>query len=379
MDFQAASERFDRGRQFGAEHIADSVEARDRDALWNGDLFRRLGDEGILTAHLQPEDGGSGLPASAIVDYFQGLAETSLDPGWIHAVSTHIFGCTLVVSKFGTTNQRRRYLQALGSGEAMGAWAHDEQAGPGDGSIIRTRATKMGQRWIIEGKKTCVVNASIADVFLVTAITDPDRGREGISVFLVDKKTRGCIPEKNLVMSGLRTATFANVTFDRCEVTGDNLLGSRGIFSSAIHAYGQRNALAAAMAPWIGIMRTVLQRCVTKTRSHYEMGRLATQSQRIRARLANMKIELELSSRLQHRAAWLLDHEMEGRDRDLVSARLFMSESLSRFLRDARTLLEISGDPELERLFRDADVFARVAGSADALRTLLGTSLLGLS
>jgi alkylation response protein AidB-like acyl-CoA dehydrogenase len=367
-----------RGKAFGEEYVAANVEARDNSRLWDAELFRRIGDEGILSAVLPTSDGGGGYDVRAIIAFLRGLGEGGVDPGLALAVAVHLFACALPISVFGSQSQRRRYLPALGTGEWMGALAHGEVWAHGQTLGIGTRATKSGSRWILDGKKTCVVNGPVADVFVVTAITDPDRARENISVFVVDKKTRGCSVGRPIDVSGLRTAVFSDVSFDRCEVSSDNLIGTRGAYSSSVQPWIQRAERAAYTAPWIGIMRVLLDRCVTRTRANHEFGRPASQSQQVRARLANMRIEYELCCKLQSRAAWQLDHEMPGRDRDIVSSRLFIDESLGRFMRDLRAFYSIDGDSVVERSMRDANAFVHRGGGTDALRTILGASLLGL-
>lgn len=378
MDTQDDGTR-ERGREFATRFVAESVESRDRDSHWDSALFRSMGDEGFLSACLPVAEGGEGFGAAAAVDLLRGFGEGAADMGLALAWSMHSFGCLSPLATFGGKIVRQKFVNGLSQGTIVGALAHEERFEASDRLGIRTRAHRSGSRWILEGTKTCVVNGPIADVFVVTAVTDPDRGKDGVSAFVVEKSMRGVQVGPTVNSFGLRTATISDLTLHRCEVSTDHVLGRQGTGLTDIHSSILRAERAALPAPWVGAMRRMLDQCITYVRSAHHFGRALCGSQQMRARIADLRIQYELCSRLLERSGWLLEHaESPGAARDLASARLFMTQSMRRMILEARFFFGVSGHSLVDRLSRDMAVFEQMGGGPDRLRPVIAGSLLNL-
>jgi hypothetical protein len=371
----------ERARAFAEREIAPSVAARDREARWDGDLFRRMGAAGLFRAGLPLGYGGSDLRARPVHDLLVGFGEGSGDPGLALAWSAHVSGAMLPILRFGSEAQRRRYLPALGRGERIGAFAHREPATEADPIGVRTRAERRGGRFLLRGTKTWVVNGAVADVLVVTAITDPRQTTRAVSAFLVDKDAPGIRVERRLETAGMRTATVAEIAFEDCEVPEESLLGAEGAGLAQTLRLVLRWQRGSALAPWVGLMRALLDRSVAHARERFQLERTLAASQAIRAVLADMKIRYELSLRLAARSAFQLEQGDAAADRDLAVAALYLTESAAQIARQAA---EIQGTEGLEagsltaRLCRDAAALGALGEEPALLRSVIAGSLLGL-
>ena len=375
------NEHWARARSFAEREIAGSVASRDRGTRWDDNLFRSMGEAGLLGAGLPRTYGGRELGALDVSHLLSGFGEGSGDAGLGLAWVAHAFGCGVPILRFGTEAQRRRYLPALGRGDWIGAVAHAESAVQNDPIGIQTRAERRGDRWILRGKKTWVVNGVVGRLFVVTAVTNPARQKEGVSTFLVENDAPGLRIGRRIETMGARTATLAELTFDDCEVPAGSLLGPEGTGLTHTYRLIQRWQRALLFAPWIGLMRSLLDQCVAHAREQIRLGRPLAHYQSIRATLADMKIRYELCRRLQARAAWQLDRADLCADRDIAVARLFLARSVADATRDAAQIHGARGaevDCLTERLYRDATVAGHLGEESDILRSVIAGSLLHL-
>lgn len=359
----------EQARAFAEAEVAGSVVVRDRAAAWGEGLLRAMGAAGLLGLVLPRAYGGAEGSAEALCGAMAGFGEGGGDAGLALAWGAHTLACAVPIVMLGSEAQRRRHLPGLCSGERIGGWAYDD--GPG----APTRATRCADGWVLEGRKLRVVNAPIAALFVVSAIT-----REGRSTFLVERDTPGLSIGSRMTSSGMRTATIAEVVLERCEVPEQALLAPEGAGLATVRLV-QRWERGCMLAPWLGLLRAALAQTVGFARDHHELGVPLAHSQALRARLADLRIRLELCERLQARAAWQLDHRAEHADRDLAVARLFVGESVTAIVRDAAELcapqaLELGH--AIERLVRDAPLAGLLGVRPDLLRSSIAGSLLGL-
>lgn len=373
--------QWERARAFAAEEAAGSVIARDRAARWDGELFRRLGAAGLLGAVLPRAAGGEGLPVALFSELLRGFGEGSADAGLALAWVAHVCGCAAPLWQFGTDAQRLRFLPLLARGDAVGAFAHHEQLSSPDATGVRTVAVHRDGRWVLSGTKSWVVNGPVADVFVVTAVTDPDRGKDGVSSFLIERSAPGLSVGRRIATPGLRTAALSELVLDGCEVPDSALLGAAGTGLSRTCRVIHRWERASLFAPWVGFTTTLLDRCVRHAREQLRFSRRLCESQTVRAVLADMRIRSEISLRMQARSAWQLGRGEDAGDRDLAIGALYLAVSAAEVTRAAVKLLGlagIEGDGVTERLFRDAAVIEALAGAADVLRPVVAADLVGL-
>lgn len=371
----------EQARAFAGRVVAGSVDERDREARWDRALFRRLGEEGLLAAVLPREFGGGGRPAADLVEAMLGFGEGSGDAGLALGWAAHTLGCGLPLARLGGAEQRRRHLPGLASGERVGSWAHAERPSAGDPVGVQTRAIRTADGWLIEGRKIGVVHAAHADVFVVSAVTEPARGRRGISTFLVERGAPGLFVAPRGEPAGPRTAAIGELVLDRCPVPEDSLLGPPGEGLRLTWGLVQRWERGCGAAAWLGASRAALARAAELARRRVRFGASLAGSQVVRGRLAELKIRVELCERLLARGARLLDADEPGGERELVSARLFLADSVAVIARELAGLdapLAAEPEPALARLARDAPFCGLLGVDVDVLRSILAGAVLGL-
>lgn len=367
MDWQETNH--EQARALAEAHVEASVVDRELASTWDGALFRRLGAAGLLGLAVPREYGGAGATAQALCAAMAGFGAGGSDAGLALAWAAHTLGCMAPIARLGSEAQRRRHLPGLCTGERLGGWAHE------DDPDAPTRASRRAGGWRLDGRKVRVVNAPVAGLFVITAITGETR-----SAFLVERDAPGLSIGPRLATSGMRTATISQIVLEGCEVDEQALLGSEGAGVASCRLV-QRWERGCMLAPWLGLLRGALACSVTQARARREYGVLLAQSQSLRARLADLRIRLELCERLLARAAWQLDHQGEDADRDLAVARLFVGEGVQIIVREAAEIcapqaLEL-GHP-LERLARDLPLVGLLGVRDDVLRSIIAGSLLGL-
>lgn len=372
----------ERARTFAVEHVAPSVAARDREARWEGELFRHLGAAGFLAPGLL---AGGKIAGCELSELLNGFAEGSADAGLSLAWGAHTAGCLVPLARLGSDAQHKRWLLALSTGQAVGAWAHLEPPPDREDAVtptgVGTRAVRRGSHFVLEGKKTWVVNGGIADLLIVTATTEATKGQHGVSTFLVPRETPGLVMKRRLDTLGMRTTVLSEVELRGCELDAGHLLGAEGTGLTGTFRLVQRWERVALFAPWIGLLRLVLDSIITQARAAARLGRPLALSQLGRATLADMKIRLELGIRLVARAAWQLDRGPQAGDLDIAVSQLFVAQSVQQILREA---LAVQGLPGLgseqlsARLQRDAAAICLLGGGQELLRSVIAGSLLGL-
>lgn len=364
------------------EAVAGTVAPRDRASRFDGDAFRALARAGLLGAPLAESFGGAGLGAQAFVRLLGGFGEGSGDAGLSLAWAMQVYGCALPIQRFGSTEQCRRLLPGLVSGERVGAFAHAERQPSIDPVGLRTVAVRRGASWVLKGTKTWVVNGPVADVFLVTAVTDPSRGRDGVSTFLVERDAPGLEIGRLIETVGLRTAAISELVLEGCEVPAGALLGAEGEGLVQVGRLVQRWLRVGLHAPWVGLQRALVNRTIVSVRERLVHGVPASHSQSVRAAIADMRIRSELMQRLVSRAAWHVERGEHDGERDVAVGALYALECASFVTREALRLQAEQGaesDRLAERLFRDAAALHALSnGGTDVLRSVIAGSILNL-
>ncbi len=190
------------------------------------EIFRKLGDLGVLGAVFPEELGGSGY---SYVDYSILVEELArVDPSIALSIAAHVSLCANHIFLAGDDAQRQKYIPKLASGEWIGAWALTEPESGSDAGGTRTAAVRQGDCWVINGSKTFTTNAHIADVFVVMAMTDRAQASHGISAIVVEKGTPGFRPGKKENKLGMRCSPTGELIFTDCRVPAANLIGKQG-------------------------------------------------------------------------------------------------------------------------------------------------------
>lgn len=378
MDSHQEDSHRERARAFATEEVTASVAFRDRERNWDPKLFGRMGERGLLGATIPKEEGGAGLSAVDLTELMLGFGEGGRDAGLCLSWAAHTLGCAMSIAWFGDTEQRRRHLPALCRGESVGALAHAEPQMEGDRLGISAQAAPRAGGFLLNGQKTWVVNGAVADLFVVTARTDIERGKEGVSTFLIERGTPGLRVEAPRDLLGMRTAGVADITLSDCYVPASDLLGPERAGLTQVYTRVLRWERALLGAAWAGVGRALLDHATAHARERQDLGRPLSQSQAIRARLADMRIHQGLCESVLAHAAWSLERSPETSDRSAATARLLIAGGAARTTHDALSIFGAAGDPLTERLHRDALVFEQLDGGTDRLRSVLAGALFGL-
>ena len=362
-------------REFAAREILPHVLKWDEAAEFPMEVVKKLGAMGLLGIIFPPEFGGAGL---GYVDYALVLEELSAVDGSLGlTVAAHNSLGTNHIFLAGNDAQKKKYVPRLASGEWLAAWALTEPGSGSDAGSARTRAVKTGDRYILNGNKTFITNGRYADVAVVIAVTDKDKGAHGLSAFIVEKGTKGFRPGKKENKLGLRASDTSELIFEDCEVPAENLLGLEGNgFVDAMRVLDGGRISIAALS--LGIGRGALDAALKYVKERRQFGKAIAEFQGIQWKLADMATELDAARLLTQRAAVLKD---AGRKvtRESSMAKLFASEVAVKICGEAVQLFGGYGfikDYPVEKYYRDVKLCTIGEGTSEIQRMVIAREIL---
>lgn len=362
-------------RDFAAREILPNVMRWDDASEFPSAVVKQLGRMGLMGILLPTEYGGAGL---GYVEYVLAVEELSAVDGSIGIiVASHNSLCTNHIFLVGNEAQRQRYLPRLATGEWLGAWALTEPGSGSDAASARTTAVRNGSRWVLNGNKTFITNGHYADVAVVMAVTDREKGTHGLSAFVVEKGTPGFRPGKKENKLGLRASDTSELIFEDCAIPAENLLGMEGdgFVDSMRVLDGGRISIAALS---LGIARGAFDAALKYTRERRQFGRAIAEFQGIQWKLADMATHLDAARLLTHRAAVMKD---TGEKTTLESsmAKLYASEVAVRICGEAVQLHGGYGfikDYPVEKFYRDVKLCTIGEGTSEIQRMVIVRELL---
>ncbi|GHD88845.1 L-prolyl-[peptidyl-carrier protein] dehydrogenase [Streptomyces naganishii] len=316
--------------------------------------WRLAGKQGLVGTTVPDEHGGSGLDAVAAAAAMEALGYGCSDTGFAFSVAAHLFAGVMPVVEFGTEAQKKEWLPALASGEAIAAHAVTEPEAGSDALRLRTRARRQGDTYVLNGTKCFTTNAPVADLFVVQAATAPEGGFFGLTTFLVRAGTPGLTVGRPYDKVGLRGSPTADVHLEDCVVPAESVLGTEGsgagVFSASMK--WERTCLFAA---YLGAMRRVLESTVEHARQREQFGTPIGGFQAVSHRIVDMLGRYEAARLLLYRAAQAL---ADGTADEIgpALAKVAVSEAAVQLGLDAVQLRGALGvlDGEAELLLRDA-------------------------
>ena len=337
MDFQWTDEQRDFRDaviRFARHELADSDGSR----MWFTDAWKKCAAFGLQGLPVAEEYGGSGADSLTVTAALEALGYACSDNGLIFSLNAQMWACQHPIERFGTPEQKSRYLPRLCDGSMIAAHAMSEPGSGSDAFGLATTAIRDGDGFRLNGSKTFVTNAPVADLFVLFARSPGSAGFAGLSGFLIERDTPGLTVGPPLDKMGLRTSPMAEVFLEDCKVPAANLLGRPGagmpVFAAAMER--ERSLILAAT---IGSMERGLERSIAHARSREQFGQPISKFQAISHRMVEMKLRLETARLLVYRLAWLLDHDRPvGLDSALV--KLHLSES---FVSSSLDALQIHG------------------------------------
>jgi alkylation response protein AidB-like acyl-CoA dehydrogenase len=363
-------------REFAAAEIEPHAAQWDREHSFPRELFGKLAELGLMGACIPEKYGGAGAD---FLSYILVLEELSrADAGVGVTVAVHTSAVTLPILRFGTDEQKSRFVPPLARGEALGAFALTEPEAGSDAGALRTAATPNGDGWTISGAKQWITNGRYAGTFLFFARTDPDTpGAKGVSAFLLDadhvKVTRD---EEKL---GLNSSVTNDIVVEGAEVGRDRLLHEEGKgFEVAMATLDGGRIGIAAQA--LGIAQAAYEAARAYALERKQFGKRIAEFQAIQWKLADMATEIDAARMLVYRAAWLKQqgrpHTEEG-----AKAKLFASEMARRQTAEAIQVFGGYGYTKefpVERYYRDAKITEIYEGTSEIQRLVIARSILGL-
>ena len=361
---------------FARESLQSDMIARDRDAHFDRDAWRRCADFGVLGMPIPQEYGGLGLGLTELLGVMEGLGEGCRDQGLLFSLNAHLWTNLIPILKYGTDEQRRKYLPPLCDGTLIGANAASEPDAGSDIFSMRTRAVRDGDHYVLNGTKTFVSNAPVADLFVAYATINPALGPMGITGFIVERGTPGLSVSKHLSKMGLRTSPMAEVVFEACRVPVSHRLGREGrgvtVFESSME--WERGCI---LASCLGVMRRQLRECVEYARTRKQFGKAIGKFQSVANRLVDMKVRLEACRPLVYRIGVLKDRGLDATSEAAV-AKLFVSDAYVKSCLDAVQVFGGYGymtEFHLERDLRDSISSTIYSGTSEIQRNIIAKGL----
>jgi hypothetical protein len=380
MDFEFSEEHRlirESVRRFAEQEIAPVAADHDRSGRFPRNLVARMAALGLLGGPIPKEYGGSGLDflSHAVITEEIGRADSSLRT----TLSVQVSLVALSILKWGSEEQKRRYLPALCAGRFLGCFGLTEANAGSDPAGMETTATRSGDHWMLNGGKTWISNATVADFALTFAQTAPGSGHEGITAFLIEKHTPGFSTRPIKDKLGLRASDTGELVLESCRAPDSARLGAVGQgFKIAMSALD--NGRFSVAAGCVGIIQGCLDACIGYAKTRKQFGRLIGSFQLVQDMIARMAVDLDAARLLVYRAAHVKNRGLPSTVETSI-AKYFASEAAMRAATDAVQIFGAYGYSEeapVARYFRDAKVATIYEGTSQIQKLLIGSHLLGM-
>jgi len=379
MDFSLSEEQCllrDSLREFVLREVLPEAGELDRASLFPARAVRRLAEMGLLGMSIPEAYGGAGLDALGAALAIEEIARGSASLAVTVSVTNSV--CAGPIARYGSEDQRRRYLPRLASGEILGGFSLTEPDSGSDAAHLRTRARREGDAYLLSGDKAWVTNVVEGQVFVLVAATDPSQGARGLTAFLVENSFPGFTFGKVEDKMGLRSSLTGSILLQECRVPVANRLGEEGQgFKIAMTTLDGARIGIAAQA--VGIARGALEESIAFSKQRKAFGQPINQFQAIQFMLADMSTAIEAARLLVHRAARLRDLGNAAFTREASMAKLFASEMVNRVAYQAVQIHGACGysrEYPVERYYRDARVTTIYEGTSEIQRLVIARKLL---
>ncbi|MEP6493615.1 MAG: acyl-CoA dehydrogenase family protein [bacterium] len=382
-------------RQFARDEVAPVAKRHDADATFPWENIRKMADLGLLGVPWPEELGGAGLDLISFMIVIQELAKVDASHGL--TISAHTTLGTSPIVKFGTEEQKQRFVPLLASGRVMGGFGLTEPDAGSDAAGTKTTAVRRGNCYVLNGVKRFITHGGVGEIFVVTAVTEPGKGTKGISSFILTKPTsdleaaakvgvghdpslpamKGFRAGKKEDKLGWRSSDTCELIMEDVEVPAENLLGAEGAgFSNFMRTLDNGRVGIAALS--LGIAEGAFEQALAYTSVRKQFGQAIAQFQGVQFQLSDMATEIEAGKHLMFHAAWLAQHGKPF-TKEAAMAKLFCSELAMRATIAAVQLHGGYGytkDYPVERYMRDAKICEIGEGTSEIQRIVIARQLL---
>ncbi|OEH93231.1 acyl-CoA dehydrogenase [Bacillus solimangrovi] len=361
-------------RDFATEVVEPTAAERDEEERFDLEIFDKMAELGLTGIPWPEEYGGSGFDYLAYVIAIEELSRVCASTGV--TLSAHVSLAGWPVYKFGTEEQKQKYLRPMAEGKKIGAYGLTEPGSGSDAGGMKTTAIVDGDDYILNGSKIFITNGGIADIYVVFAVTDPTSKHKGVSAFIVESDFPGFSVGKKEKKLGIRSSPTTEIIFDNCRVPKENLLGNLGEgFKVAMMTLdGGRNGIAAQA---VGIAQGALDSSIEYAKERVQFGKPISAQQGIGFKLADMATTVEASRLLTYQAAW---RESEGLPygKESAMSKLLAGDTAMKVTTEAVQVFGGYGytkDYPVERYMRDAKITQIYEGTNEIQRLVISRML----
>jgi alkylation response protein AidB-like acyl-CoA dehydrogenase len=364
--------------EFARKELSAPLIERDKNSELSRDAWKRCADFGIQGLPFPAAYGGGEADILTTMLSMEGLGYGCRDNGLIFAINAQMWSVQMPVFKFGSEEIKEKYLAGMIRGEMIGAHGMSEPDSGSDANSLRTRAEKVEGGYVLNGTKTFVTNAPVADLAVVFATVDRSRGMWGITAFVVDMETEGFSVSRHIDKMGLRTSPMGELIFEDCFLPEANRLGRVGSGSNIFNDSMEWER-ACILGSHVGAMERQLEGAIGYAREREQFGQPIGNFQTVANRIVDMKVRLETARLLLYKVAWL---KSRGRSAvmEAAIAKLYLAEAFVASGLDAVRTYGGWGymtEFEVERDLRDAIGGTLYSGTSDIQRNIIA-SYLGL-
>ncbi len=363
-------------RRFATEEIAPHAAETDRSNEFPAGLWKKMGELGLLGVTADPAYGGSGMSYLAHVVAMEEISRASASVGLSYGAHSNL--CVNQINRWGTPEQKEKYLPGLCSGDNVGALAMSESGSGSDVVSMRLKAEKKNDRYVLNGTKMWITNGPDADTLVVYAKTDPERASRGITAFLIEKTMPGFSCAQKLDKLGMRGSNTGELVFEDVEVPYDNVLGEEGKGVEVLMSGLDYERVVLSGGP-LGIMAACLDVVVPYVHERKQFGQPIGEFQLVQGKLADLYVTTNACRAYVYAVAGACDRGETTR-KDAAGCILYSAEKATQASLDAIQLLGGNGyinDYPTGRLLRDAKLYEIGAGTSEIRRWLIGREIMG--
>ena len=372
MDFAITEDQL-RYKEAITEFAINVLNGNKDEETFSREMWQKCADFGILGLSVPKEYGGLGEGYLESLLAMEALGYGCKNNGFLFALTNHLWACQNVICKYGNYDQKRRYLKEMVSGKIIGGYALTEPTAGSDVFAMETVATlnKDGD-YILNGMKTFISNAPIADVFVVLAITENNEDTKSLSAFIVQKNVTGLRIGTEICKMGLRACPMSEIIFDNCVITKENVLGNIGSGMNLVNLTMEWERCF-ELACCVGTMERVLEQCIEYAQKRKQFNASINTYQQVSTKMSDMKVSIEMAKLMMYKIGWLKDNKKRS-FLDSSIFKLYVSENYVKCCLHAMQIFGAYGyscECDIEREVRDSLASTIYAGTSEIQRNII--------